>query len=263
MVGGYVGGLARASELAAHYIHPQMLPYQYLRAHPYHINPGRGSPHLALDPKTPEAGPVLVEGPQSPPLELCRATRTPQERISDGPQVAQAYMMSPGAGRLAAASPFAASLQAAMRYAYYDPAPPAHLRSPYPLAASEAPIERALTPELHHKQLAIGTPPPPLPSPAPAPVAADSLLMLLQRYPVMWQGLLALKNDQAAVQMHLVFGNPSVARDSLPWNSDGTTPPLRIVQRMRLEPTQVEGVARKMQVRTYKLYRKIVLLRSH
>lgn len=64
----------------------------------------------------------------------------------------------------------------------------------------------------------------------------------------MWQGLLALKNDQSAVQMHFVFGNPHVARDSLPCNSDGSTPPLRIAQRMRLEQTQLEGVARKMQV---------------
>ena len=48
----------------------------------------------------------------------------------------------------------------------------------------------------------------------------------------MWQGLLALKTDQAAVQMHFVFGNPYVARDSLPCNSDGSTPPLRIAQRM-------------------------------
>jgi hypothetical protein len=64
----------------------------------------------------------------------------------------------------------------------------------------------------------------------------------------MWQGLLALKNDQAAVQMHFVFGNPHVARESLPCNSDGSTPPLRIAQRMRLEQTQVDGVARKMQV---------------
>ncbi|XP_059616724.1 protein split ends isoform X2 [Phlebotomus argentipes] len=79
------------------------------------------------------------------------------------------------------------------------------------------------------------------------PPQADSLLMLLQRYPVMWQGLLALKNDQAAVQMHFVFGNPQVAGDSLPCNSDGSTPPLRIAQRMRLEQTQLEGVARKMQ----------------
>lgn len=84
--------------------------------------------------------------------------------------------------------------------------------------------------------------------PPPPPPQADSLLTLLQRYPVMWQGLLALKTDQAAVQMHFVFGNPHVARASLPCNSDGTTPPLRIAQRMRLEQTQLEGVAKKMQV---------------
>lgn len=85
------------------------------------------------------------------------------------------------------------------------------------------------------------------------PPQADSLLMLLQRYPVMWQGLLALKTDQAAVQMHFVFGNPNVASGSLPCNSDGSTPPLRIAQRMRLEQTQLEGVARKMQVCNDKL----------
>ncbi|KFB41012.1 hypothetical protein ZHAS_00008627 [Anopheles sinensis] len=82
----------------------------------------------------------------------------------------------------------------------------------------------------------------------PPPVQTDSLEALLQRYPVMWQGLLALKNDQAAVQMHFVYGNPNVAGSSLPSNSDGTTPPLRIAQRMRLEPAQIDGVARKMQM---------------
>ncbi|XP_021700433.1 protein split ends isoform X4 [Aedes aegypti] len=82
----------------------------------------------------------------------------------------------------------------------------------------------------------------------PAPAQSDSLEALLQRYPVMWQGLLALKNDQAAVQMHFVHGNPGVAGSSLPSNSDGTTPPLRIAQRMRLEPAQIDGVARKMQM---------------
>lgn len=81
-----------------------------------------------------------------------------------------------------------------------------------------------------------------------APSQSDSLDQLLQRYPVMWQGLLALKNDQAAVQMHFVHGNPGVAGSSLPSNSDGTTPPLRIAQRMRLEPAQIDGVARKMQM---------------
>ncbi|XP_055551255.1 protein split ends, partial [Wyeomyia smithii] len=89
---------------------------------------------------------------------------------------------------------------------------------------------------------------PPIGGPVAAPTQSDSLEALLQRYPVMWQGLLALKNDQAAVQMHFVHGNPGVAGSSLPSNSDGTTPPLRIAQRMRLEPAQIDGVARKMQV---------------
>lgn len=65
----------------------------------------------------------------------------------------------------------------------------------------------------------------------------------------MWQGLLALKNDQAAVQMHFVSGNSRIAVASLPPMTDGCTPPVRIAQRMRLEQTQLEGVARKMQVR--------------
>lgn len=94
------------------------------------------------------------------------------------------------------------------------------------------------------RNLQVATPP----HASQVPPQADSLLMLLQRYPVMWQGLLALKTDQAAVQMHFVFGNPLVASGSLPCNSDGSTPPLRIAQRMRLEQTQLEGVARKMQV---------------
>lgn len=82
------------------------------------------------------------------------------------------------------------------------------------------------------------------------PAHADTLPQLLHRYPVMWQGLLALKTEQAAVQMHFVFGNNSIAKSSLPFNIDRTTPPLRIAQRMRLEQSQIEGVARKMQVCT-------------
>lgn len=80
------------------------------------------------------------------------------------------------------------------------------------------------------------------------PLHADTLSRLLERYPLMWQGLLALKTEQAAVQMHFVYGNKKIAKASLPFNSDRTTPPLRIAQRMRLEPSQIEGVARKMQV---------------
>ena len=59
----------------------------------------------------------------------------------------------------------------------------------------------------------------------------------------MWQGLLALKNDIAAIQMHYVSGSETVARDSLV-----SQMPLRIAQRMRLEPSQLEGVGRRMTV---------------
>lgn len=76
----------------------------------------------------------------------------------------------------------------------------------------------------------------------------------------MWQGLLALKNDQAAVQMYFVSGNEDVARCSLPKNADGAPPPLRIFQRMRLEPAQVEGVARKMQASVHSFALSFILL---
>lgn len=80
------------------------------------------------------------------------------------------------------------------------------------------------------------------------PREADSLQMLLRRYPVMWQGLLALKNDSAAVQMHFVGGNPGVAGDTLSRHADHSTPLLRIAQRMRLEPAQLDQVHRKMKM---------------
>ncbi|XP_061379098.1 protein split ends isoform X3 [Danaus plexippus] len=95
-------------------------------------------------------------------------------------------------------------------------------------------------------------PPPAAPGPPHAsqvPREADSLQMLLRRYPVMWQGLLALKNDSAAVQMHFVGGNPGVAADALSRHSDGTAASLlRIAQRMRLEPAQLDQVHRKMKL---------------
>ena len=73
--------------------------------------------------------------------------------------------------------------------------------------------------------------------------------VLIQKYPKLWQGLLELKNDQAAVQMHFVTGNSLIAHNALPpMLADGTNPiPLKIAQRMRLEQTQLDGVCRKMQ----------------
>lgn len=90
---------------------------------------------------------------------------------------------------------------------------------------------------------------PQIASQGPSSSQPDSLSRLLEVYPLMWQGLLALKTEQAAVQMHFVYGNKKIAKASLPVNADHTTPPLRIAQRMRMETSQIDGVARKMQVR--------------
>lgn len=72
------------------------------------------------------------------------------------------------------------------------------------------------------------------------------MVKLLMKYPIVWQGLLALKNDQAAVQLHFVSGNNVLAQRSLPPPEGGSL--LRIAQRMRLEGAQLEGVARRMMV---------------
>lgn len=75
-------------------------------------------------------------------------------------------------------------------------------------------------------------------------------IILLQRYPVMWQGMLALKNDNSYVQMHFIAGNRQLPKQALPQpipNSNALSP-LRISQRMRLEQTQLEGVAKRMLV---------------
>ncbi|CDQ60392.1 unnamed protein product [Oncorhynchus mykiss] len=71
-----------------------------------------------------------------------------------------------------------------------------------------------------------------------------NMVQLLTKYPIVWQGLLALKNDQAAVQLHFVCGNKGLALRSLPLPEGGSL--LRIVQRMRLEASQLDGVARRM-----------------
>ncbi|XP_061760764.1 msx2-interacting protein isoform X1 [Nerophis ophidion] len=72
------------------------------------------------------------------------------------------------------------------------------------------------------------------------------MVQLLTKYPIMWQGLLALKNDQAAVQLHFVSGNTLLAQRSLPPPEGGSL--LRIVQRMRLEASQLDSVARRLTV---------------
>ncbi|CAM4652425.1 unnamed protein product [Lepidochelys olivacea] len=84
------------------------------------------------------------------------------------------------------------------------------------------------------------------PSPHSVSQRPVDMVQLLTKYPIVWQGLLALKNDTAAVQLHFVSGNNVLAHRSLPAPEGG--PPLRIAQRMRLEASQLEGVARRMMV---------------
>ncbi|XP_071039572.1 msx2-interacting protein-like [Parasteatoda tepidariorum] len=90
-----------------------------------------------------------------------------------------------------------------------------------------------------------------VPAPDPPPSADLSppkvLDQILKRYPVMWQGLLCLKNGQAAVQMHFVSGNMGLATASLPPKVGNETTPVRVAQRMRLDQQQLEGVDKKLQ----------------
>lgn len=76
------------------------------------------------------------------------------------------------------------------------------------------------------------------------------LILFFQKFPVIWQGQLALKNDSSLVQMHFVSGNRRLPPNSLPPAGPDPTNPaaLRINQRMRLEPAQLEGVARRIMV---------------
>ncbi|XP_026224844.1 msx2-interacting protein isoform X2 [Anabas testudineus] len=103
----------------------------------------------------------------------------------------------------------------------------------------------------------LSTPPPAVPQSSslqPRPDAklehsghrSIDMVQLLTKYPIVWQGLLALKNDQAAVQLHFVSGNTILAQRSLPPPEGGAL--LRIVQRMRLEASQLDSVARRMTV---------------
>lgn len=69
----------------------------------------------------------------------------------------------------------------------------------------------------------------------------------LQRYPLVWSGMLALKNDQSHVQMHFVSGSRELPDQALPQPLiSGASLPLRISQRMRLETPNLEGVTKRM-----------------
>ncbi|CAL8069519.1 unnamed protein product [Calicophoron daubneyi] len=79
---------------------------------------------------------------------------------------------------------------------------------------------------------------------------------LTPTYPLVWQGRLSLKNAETRVALHYIHGNPNLLHDCMrllalggggqPQHMLVNGGPLRIVQRMRLEPTQLEGVQRKI-----------------
>lgn len=106
----------------------------------------------------------------------------------------------------------------------------------------------------------LGRSPSPIPSPSPRlppdmvnhPMLRDipvreNLHAVLGRYPMMWQGMLALKNDQSYVQMHFVSGSKDLPHQALPRDLfQGQCLPLRISQRMRLETANLEGVTKRM-----------------
>ncbi|CAH8502912.1 unnamed protein product [Schistosoma haematobium] len=86
---------------------------------------------------------------------------------------------------------------------------------------------------------------------------AQSWNTLGSSYPLVWQGRLSLKNMETRVALHFIQGNHNLlnACMTLLASGGGGQPqfslitsggPLRIVQRMRLEPAQLEGVQRKL-----------------
>ncbi|KAH9409556.1 hypothetical protein TYRP_010566, partial [Tyrophagus putrescentiae] len=70
---------------------------------------------------------------------------------------------------------------------------------------------------------------------------------IVTKYPILWSGLLALKNDSVSVQMHFVSGNREISRRALPQFSEINMQPLRITQRMRLDQVQLSALERKIQ----------------
>lgn len=75
---------------------------------------------------------------------------------------------------------------------------------------------------------------------------------LSQRYPIVWQGKLALKTDSAAVQLHYVAGNINIGQAGLPKQGDQCDDTgmavLRIMQRMRIKTEHMRSLQDKMTV---------------
>ncbi|VDM97030.1 unnamed protein product [Thelazia callipaeda] len=78
--------------------------------------------------------------------------------------------------------------------------------------------------------------------------AGLSGVSVMSRYPVMWQGIIALKTNETRVQMHKVGGNAEMCKRSLDQftTTSNHMPLIRINQRMRMEASQLESVQCKM-----------------
>ncbi|VDO03940.1 unnamed protein product [Rodentolepis nana] len=85
----------------------------------------------------------------------------------------------------------------------------------------------------------------------------SSTFLAPSTYPLVWQGRLSLKNSEVSVALHYVQGNTDLLRaciSTLAAGGGGTPQqalvtsggPLRIVQRMRLEASQLDAVQRKI-----------------
>lgn len=84
--------------------------------------------------------------------------------------------------------------------------------------------------------------------PPPQPPAEDQTqLSAIERHPILLTGVMELKNNQATIQLHYVSGSMEVANRSLRMFI-GANQPVRVTQRMRIEPTQLSALERKIQV---------------
>ncbi|CAK1555633.1 unnamed protein product [Leptosia nina] len=278
--GAGVAGVAGAAGAAGVGAGPGALAARgYRGAYPGPASLPRGAHH----PPPPTTKQVAIVGPHHHhPVSRVTITNVPavspqgQVNMSDGMyphfsqhhyQMYQQHFRATQQDIRASASPFPRCGGGLEAEGSEAPTPPLELRRPPSArvprpAHSPSPADRHIlyavrcgrSPPPAHGS---GRPPsalPPLAAPGPphasqVPREADSLQMLLRRYPVMWQGLLALKNDSAAVQMHFVGGSAGVAADALSRSADGAaTSLLRIAQRMRLEPAQLDQVHRKMKL---------------
>lgn len=76
-------------------------------------------------------------------------------------------------------------------------------------------------------------------------VQANNSDSIMTKHPVLWSGLLALKNESVSVQMHFVSGNRDISLRALP-SFNEINQPLRITQRMRLDQQQLTALERKI-----------------